>query len=83
MSDLTYIPSEPLGEVATGDAIEVIDRNGTVIGESVIEHVGKRHVRTACGRRWTLTDGEFISEFNGGKARCYPFPWIRKKAEEK
>ena len=79
--NLTYIPADELGQLHKGDSVEMMDREMRVIGTLRIVHVGKRHVRTDCGRRWTIEYGEWISEFAGSKPIKWPFPSIRKKAE--
>jgi hypothetical protein len=76
---LFYTPSEPLGEVKKGDQVEFRDRDQKSWGEPLtIVHVGKRHVRTADGRRWTKDYGEWIAAFHGGQPESYPFPSIAR-----
>lgn len=60
---LYYTPADELGPMAKGDYVEMMDRDMKVLGEPLrVVHVGKRHVRTDCGRRWTLEYGEWISD---------------------
>ncbi len=76
---LYYTPSEELGPIAKGDYVEIMDRDMKPLGDPLrIVHVGKCHVRTDCGRRWTIEYGEFISDFVGGRPVKWPFPSIRK-----
>lgn len=84
MSDvLYYTPSEPLGDVRKGDQVEFRDRDQKSLGERLtIVHVGKRHVRTNDGRRWTREYGEWIAEFHGGWPESYPFPSIARVTPE-
>ncbi|MEI2416157.1 hypothetical protein V8Z80_08225 [Orrella sp. JC864] len=82
MSDLTYVPAQPLGAVQPGDIAQILDRNGSVISEVVIDKVTTRSVTTECGRRWTLQYGEFISHFQGSRPISFPFPCIRKKVAD-
>jgi hypothetical protein len=73
LSDLTYVPVEPPPRpFAGGDAVEVLDREGALLGERKVTYAGKRVIRTDCGRRWT-PQGEFLMD-NG--LPC-PFPSIR------
>ena len=78
MSDLMYTPQDPLEPVAVGDFVQVMSRNMDILSTERVVHVGKRHVRTACGRRWTITEGEFIGLIRGSRIVSYPFPSIRK-----
>lgn len=75
---LTYKPPKELGHVAFNDQLEVLDRLCGVISVVSVVHVGQRHVRTSCGRKWTLDHGHWISEFRGGRPVSYPFPSVRK-----
>jgi hypothetical protein len=76
---LYYTPSAELGPIAKGDSVQMNDRNGQALGSPLtVVHVGKRHVRTQDGRRWTRTHGEWIAEFHGGVPESYPFPSIAR-----
>jgi hypothetical protein len=78
MSDLTYKPSETLGDICLGDTVECLDRNGAAMGRQIVKRIGKTFVQTECGRQWTKDFGEWIADFRGGKPVSYPFPSIRK-----
>lgn len=78
MDVLYYTPPDELGPVAVGDKVQTMDRDMRVMEEQTIVHVGKRHCRTDCGRKWTLDDGSWVAEFRGGKPVSYPFPSIRR-----
>lgn len=72
MADLTYIPpAPPARPFAKGDAVEVLDRTGNVIGHQVVIRASEKTVRTDCGRSWTQR-GKWI-----GTAGVWPFPSIR------
>ena len=76
-SQLTYVPCVPPARpFAVGDVVEIINRNGTVIGEERIVATGSRGVRTKGGRQWDLS-----GQWSDG-SRSWPFPSIRLKAQE-
>lgn len=77
MADLTYVVPPPLRPLTAGDKVQVCDRDGRAYAVETITHVGKRHVRTKCGRRWRIADGWWIGEWRGAKAVAYPFPFVR------
>lgn len=78
-----YVPAGELGPVMRGDLLDMHDSRRKVAGEPLrVVHVGKTHLRTACGRRWTLDRGEWIAAFHGGKPEKYSFPWVSKHAAE-
>lgn len=80
MADYLYTPAEALGPIAVGDKVEMLDSQANVYGTETIKHVGKRHVKTSDGRRWTIEYGEWICQFHGATPESYPFPSIRKVA---
>ena len=57
MSELTYEPAEALAPLKIGDTVDVIDRQGDVIGTQTVKRVGTCAVTTRCGRRWTVSHG--------------------------
>lgn len=72
MSHLTYVPVAPLPcPFEVGDAVDVLDRDATVIGAATVARITKLTVRTTDGRVWAR-DGRWYS---GGRA--WPFPSIR------
>ena len=74
LSEVLYIPAAPPARpFVVGDVVEVLDRLHKVLNEETIKSVGKRAVKTACGRSWTA-NGEW---FDG--RRSWPFPSIRLK----
>lgn len=82
MSEYTYIPSDETGPFKVGDAVQIHDSRQALSGPYLrIVHVGKRHVKTDCGRMWSIDKGEWIAEFRGGRPEVYPFPWIKRVTE--
>lgn len=78
MSDYTYIPPDPLGPIARGDSVQVMDRSMNVLSTVIVTHVGAMHVKTSDGRRWGKDRGDWIASIRGSYAEMYPFPSIRK-----
>lgn len=80
MTRLTYVvPETPARPFEVGDRVEVLDRQGNVIGIQQVTKVRKcKGDRTKTG--WLKTDCD--REWNGdgwwlGESMAYPFPSIR------
>lgn len=71
---IDYVPNPQSRPFVIGDAVEVVDSAGTVVGRETVTGATLRKVTTACGRTW-LPSGEWL----GGK-KWRPFPTIRHKA---
>lgn len=82
MSALTYEPANDLGPLKAGDRVEVVNREGLTIGTQIVKRVGSLVVTTGCGRQWTRSHGEWVSELRGRSVVSWPFPSIRKAAAE-
>ncbi len=78
MTDLIYEPANDLGPLKAGDRVEVVNREGMTISTQVVKRVGSLVVTTRCGRQWTRSHGEWVSELRGRSAVSWPFPSIRK-----
>ena len=66
MSDLTYTPPTGLpASIAVGDAVEVLDLQGAVIGTKTVNATAPRSVTTSDGREWDrrLVDGAALAEW--------------------
>jgi hypothetical protein len=72
MANLTYKPAvPPKRPFKVGDNIQVLDSQHIVVGRQKIVEVGRKLVRTECGRQWTVDGRRWDSE------RAWPFPSIR------
>jgi hypothetical protein len=79
MADLTYVvPTRPRHPFVLGEIVEVMDREGKVLGRQKITCVRKTCVSTGCGRVWR-NDGWWKAARN----EYWPFPWIRHSRRNK
>ena len=80
MSDFNYEPASHLGPLNVGDAVEVLNSQGVVVGNQKVRRVGSLVITTTCGRIWTRSHGEWVSELQGRRPVSWPFPSIRRVA---
>lgn len=78
MQTMTYQPSPELPTLSVGDMVGTYDREGHLMEMVRVVKLGKRYVKTECGRQWTIDFGEWIACFHGNKPESYPFPSIRR-----